>query len=1433
MQRLKLFLLAIAFQAASYSQTVYLRNSPPQSVVVCGATNATPIVINTCTAHGFASGCGTSTTCYCDVWGVSTGTGVSPANGTHECHYVDSTHLSLYDLTNTAIAGTGAYWKGWAGQTGSNVPAQWVSQVTPFTANSGPIGYLDGWTGPTMRRLALTPANGLSSIIVSGGSGGSCASTGCTIAIATSYNPITGQGNFGVAIGYAFSITGTGTVLDTCGSGGGAQSPYTMASVSSSGWVSTSFTCTGLTTGTYTGLNMACGGASTPNDTISGTIDCATVSQLGTTANPRWNGVLYQQTANATATSPQYKYVFDGGQQYPDIGAFAFYGLAVMRFYVDHTPSTGAQWLSQILYALNNVERMSGVTFLYNEASDLVDNAGPYTFEIASLSLLYGAARPYWTASERTTFLNKYFNDLDDPTTTACTKTNVDLSTTSNHNWVLAGGPTTQVKSGTNDSTHVTLNAGDCYVNSIVAMPNLNNGHRGSGGSTYGLVTACAASSGGSQVATIGGGWNGGNPPTLQNLICASPSVCGTYVSGFTSISGTLNQTCALQIPGGTTDAYVLVPLTGTNTIAGGTPFTMYYPGDGFTSAPSTGLSYGAAGGASGWPGSATCMGTVSLGTTIGTTYTVFDSFIVNDTRAGDTTVATFSNTASLSGSVNVGDGIMAYNGWGQLFHPAQLFSMVTMVGSGTCVQTFGGSVSLTAYQACVINSGNGGGTHISASTTTPQMAWRMIKWQAGDCGAIWQTKHTPGNCNNGATPAVYPTFDLPTMDGPSGPIQEGGNLGVGDPSVLIVTDLAVIADDPRASRDLTRNQAWFFDYWFRHYADYLGWPHSGPAYSYDAIVGQFEADQWLLTQSVPGYTPFNFTDPAMGLMFNQTPDLLGGFAGWYAWGGGYGSGNTLGGAQTIGVMFDKAFQSAPQGNTAGYLRHWMEYATSYGSNPSLNTWTSTRGVEDNLTAIALLHTDPNTADVNYTAQPPNYVWNYSDATQCAALSGWPCGQIRGDYMVSRTGWTSLTNSLLSADCRTYAGSYDSPNACSVRFYKAGPLLAADSSSVGTLWGLDSSVLGDAVQFGGRQANYGYEFNASNYGGNESNITYWASANAGALGVQYGDQNGNYAYFCSNTANAYNASLVTIAYSNRCVPHFKKSGHDEIFMTHDDISAVANPTGTAGPGPGISMSMHLQYFQTVGNQASGIQMPGDTIPSGATTCINSSGTQVSCISALNSNRIIMSVESGGRGNSGNPPNETFGLISTAVSPGTIYLNWDCPNTGGLAPSCTQSSTYPGGYGFTDRVEVGAGSSAGTGVTGATWCVIHKVMQSLSDTTFSAAAVQPDANWFGCTATGALSTAVFVQGVGNTLRSSMTSFSVASSLPTDWIFGGLLPGQYIITLGGTPVTGSPFTVGAGDGSIYFSTSTGGTIAMALIDPTNASGTVKASGTVVIH
>lgn len=1387
-----LFLLTVSLCAQT---AVYVRAGGPQQQIVSGATSTSPIMISTVSPHGFSSSCNTTANvCYCAVEGVTMGTGVNHANGVRECVYVDSTHLSLYDTSGTAVNGTGdgAWWNGTTLYPNIVGVAQWVSPLTKYTipANSGPLGFLDGTNGDLTRRVSLGPENGMA---VSSGLYTTGCPSACVIHVATTYDPTASTNRFPVAAGQHFSVTGTGTNLDTCGDGSyasGAQSPYTMASVSSAGWVSNSFTCAGLAGGTvdYTNVNPHCGPAATPNDTIGGTQSCSHVSQMAYRGSPIWEIILTKTSWFTSGTS--YKTTFDGGSATPGNDLFAQYAMAADRFLVDPTNS---QWLSVMLYALNNDFRTGGVGYAVNHSALAAFPNWDYNFTVDTqgMALMYAAVAHsalgnYWASPEQSAFLNRMYNDVDDPTLTACTTTNQDAANQANHLWVLSTG---NLAVGTNDSSHAQLPSSDphystinYYQNTIIMLS--NGGANAYTHATYGLITA----QNNAGVLTVSAWTNSAVTPVLNNV------VSGTYTGGLTC-TGSTGQTVGMSVAGGGGNAQVYATIT-----AGGSPATVgsalsvVIPGSGYSTGSATAYPVN-------YMGSANCTGTATLSITAGTAYTILDTITTNSTTPGEPATISFTKTSSLSGSINAGDGIIGYNGWLNETPLSQSMSYVSAVGSNTL---------------SVIN-----GSSVTASPT-PQVAWRIPQWIAGDCGRNWVSRSNASNAFGGITTLYGPGVggDGSNLSTSNYIVDSAYNGGGAVPTAWMVFDLVAAPDDSRAVRELARTQSYMFDNAWRPIEDYTGRGREGPGYSLDGEIPFIEEFLWPLTQTLSGYPTLHVTSPwaqntAAFVMFAAAPD----YEGNSAWMMGFGGVGYLEypfgpyGLINYSLGLNPTAWWAPQSNLAGWFRNWQEKITP-PHDGTASLWGST---EPDMLALSFLHNDPRIADIDYTQQPHQIATTQTGGSFLPSDTGWP-HWFSGQEVISRTGWTSQNDTQVQFDSGAFTGNgtvYDSPRVGQVSIWATGCLNGADSNPCNANWNGDPSVWSDTFQFGGQQPSRFQEFKSGTPPDvGDTPLTCWASANAGAYGAQYGDSQSRYVIACTETKANYNtANLgISIDHAQRSLVHFKKPGFDQFIFTYDDDALTSGTT---------QMAFHLHFPQNGTTQAGGSGNMG----AGTTTCPGAGG----CTSINTNGRTIQTVEDGF-----GTPARTHGLMVYVTSPNTITVRADCAGmTGG---HCSPGNTYSGGNGYTDRFTIAGGSSVGSNVSSFSAATVRKVMSTLSDTTLTTTDLNPDANWTGVQAVGANSTAVALFARNGVTHSTITPFSLIATGPLQLALVGLTPGNYTLSVGGAQVFSG--AVGAGDTTLYAEATGGGAIFLTsgTTGPTTSSilsGQVTVSGNAVIH
>jgi len=758
---------------------------------------------------------------------------------------------------------------------------------------------------------------------------------------------------------------------------------------------------------------------------------------------------------------------------------------------------------------------------------------------------------------------------------------------------------------------------------------------------------------------------------------------------------------------------------------------------------------------------------------TTGTQYTIYSGGIIGSAADGAVTTITGAGT-TFTTSLHVGDGIFLSNNWpGYASLASAPMSYVTAITDDTHIS--------------VINAVMSG---VGASTTLYQQVWYLPKWKTGDCGRNWAAEHAQGY--PGAEPVIYPADGGAYYLGVVG-IESGGNTSWIYSLGNVVMGLVAAPDDSRAIRDLAIQHSALFDYMMRHYMDYsTGFEHSGASYSKDSIFSNSSYFTWMVTHSIPSYPSMDVTGPwLMGMslenIFTTLPDSGDGNPWIMNWGFNAGL-LTFGGVDDTlmnAMALDPSFMFAPQSNNAKYMRNYLE------NLPSFSRW-GANGMTDYSAGLNFLHNDPRIPSSDYKAQPHQYVFNASSAPACAALTGWPCpATFRGDAMVSRTGFSSPTDTVMLWTAKTFWNDYDGPQNA-VKLYKVGYLLSDDAATVTTAWTSDQSVLGDTPNIGTAPIKFvpGGGDSGNVYGGQPGStpMTRWASGNHGSWNQQYGDQNSNYSYTCDDVSGNYNWTAIgtTPVALLRCVAHFKKAGKDEFVLQMDDYSVTAP----------IPMSYHLHYVQN------GTTHGTPTRTSGITTCPGAGG----CAS-LNANRLIQSVEDGTSW--GTAPAQNFGLMSHFDSPGTITLADDC--VGHASGQCAPGDTYSGGNGYSHRITIAGGSSVGASVTSFTALAEHKIMQNLTDTTLTTTALNPDANWTGVQACGATSCAVFMGSLGGTTHIAMTGFTTTHSGTAQYLFGGLTPGTYSVTINNTPVAGSPFTVSANDNSIEFE-NTAGTVSI---------------------
>jgi len=636
--------------------------------------------------------------------------------------------------------------------------------------------------------------------------------------------------------------------------------------------------------------------------------------------------------------------------------------------------------------------------------------------------------------------------------------------------------------------------------------------------------------------------------------------------------------------------------------------------------------------------------------------------------------------------------------------------------------------------------------------------------WKTGDCGALWLKKHWQGE--SGAQPVYYPPDGSSQgMQGPNPAM--GGNNGFTQYAGYLAMDLAAASDDLRAVRHLAEYQSYWFDYDLRYLLNYdTGFVWSGSYYSYARVMFDGPDAARFLNNGVLGYPSMDLqgnwvTRQAMQKIYAVLPDNAQGAMWPTRWGAQTGDNRVSAGGGSLVNRFvpDGVFALAPASTAARWLKGFLA---------GQGFWTASAFGKAG-TATYLLNLDPRQGSLDYTALPTQYVFRDTSQPTCAALTGWACPpNFAGNAMISRGGWSNANASHLLFEARGYWDDHDVPEAGSVRLYKSGYLLSSDQNPSGAAGETDDPTKIDTVPEIGGAKNL-QPGAAASYAAAVAQMPRWAGQ------LPTGDYRSRYAYAMADLTGMYlpaaNATRV-----NRHVAHFK-GGIEEVIVQYDDIAL-----GVAG-----SIRGQVHYVNN-GEAATGspLFLPAE----GQTTCPGPNG-----CGGLDLDRWILSQQGG------TVPN-TNGLITRIFSPGTVVVRDD-------------GSGYTGANGHTHRISICGGSACGTAVSVTDYMIVHKVSASMSKTTLTAAALNPNANWTGVQTTDKV--AMFARG-GQTYGG--LSFTSTHSGIAQYLIAGLTPGTYNVMVSGIPVLlNAP--VNAGDNTLYFE-SVAGTVVVGT-GPVTISGT----------
>lgn len=1223
----RLILLGLLALPLAAQTTIYARASAPAGAIPISVANGTPPTVATDAPHGLAIGNLVVVSGMCSGTPFAPASGRSPYNGIFLVGSVPTAFTFTLNSNpgNVAIVGNGdsISCKSLPGSTGS---AAFMGKLSSFTLGTGPYGFLDGLNGTYTRKLALTTANGLTSIIVTSG----------VAAVITAYN-------HGISAGDQISITGSSNSNLNTHNGVGAYAPHTVAASPAPTSTTFSFDAPGVPNGTYTGVNLACGPTATPNDLIGGTEDCLVLSQLAYTGNTFWDFIV-AQNASFTASTATYKFPIDGGDFWPGEAStilFLQYGQVAIQFYVDRS-SMGLMAVGA--YIMNHMEHVNGVNWVcdtdYSHCA-LANFEGDADEAYLGASEMAMVWLPYLSSSHRQTFIDKIYNDISQYGVTPADISLQDAGTDKMNRLVNIGGSnpaTGVVVAGT--STSVTLAAGDTapssgYVGNMI-------------GFTY-STTIASITPGAATIINTATPFYGTEAP--YQITLSGISNC-PVLNHFWQIGNGFDQLSSTQIK-------INVDTSGCSSPTGGTVLS-FPSGQTGSTGPFLGLitAYN----------STTKIATVSggfhnalpqggIGTlaapTVAMTYKIYQTITASTITQNTKGVAiTGVNTHFLT-DFSLGDGLFGLNFWGA--DPNGTYGKPQL---GECVLS---PSSIITDDTHLTADCNVPAVYSALSTTVPSLLWVVKAWSTGQGGMNWLSKYWEGSPISAAL--LYP-LNGGTGSTVAGHIAEGANNGILEVNGHVGLAASVVPYDSRALIDLTLFQTYGFDYILRPYLNYVsGNAHSGAQYSGGVLygVGQMINTFQSNLPSFPAIDTTGFFNTAMWHLYSILPDLQNNGAGQLGVPMGFaansGDSQLHPGANTQAYLFDPVFYLHPASDEAKYFHYWLTNATA------INLWTGAEASANYKTPQALILDDPRVGLANYNVQPLQRAMIKGAANgatnNCLSLTGWTCSPAYSSaafYSKSRLpsgslsgSWADRSGTLTYFGVRTWDDDHDQPQNGNTYIFKVGPLLGCDAAAGFLQEGThDNTMLCDLPRVANTGSNLQPGLLATWSAGNPQDgltpLTAWWSGNHGSLDYQYGDQDSKLVVGCTNLQNSYVPG--TLSYATKCVADAKNqtlngASSEQIVFQFYDFSAQAS-------------SAHETHFHVMQNaQSQYLGSFGVQYPEGVTTCPGSGG----CPN-LNTNRVIQSVEDGAVADLN--PARQYGLLTTVLSPGTITLRDDNP-----------------------------------------------------------------------------------------------------------------------------------------------------------------------------
>jgi len=699
-----------------------------------------------------------------------------------------------------------------------------------------------------------------------------------------------------------------------------------------------------------------------------------------------------------------------------------------------------------------------------------------------------------------------------------------------------------------------------------------------------------------------------------------------------------------------------------------------------------------------------------------------------------------------------------------------QVYSMIRSHLSSTEIQNFKDKI---LNDSAYLNNGLGVSENSANPLTTSCTNSNWSTWvdSANYCGLLFDSRYLTFSPNIAPGQEGHYVSDYvalnPTSSGPglSDQWPHTDNLGLSKLANYIIIGLALADDDVRAQVLLTQAYTYYHRWYWAYATSTWTARNSGSRYT-SFNVGTLPAQVAAAVKQSggPDITSGTYLANLMPLTIYQS------LPGWPAsynytdqWGDVYTPDNDeIDWANVLAVplwLYNSSSTFAP------YANYFMNNVMSYTAGEF-------GGESFQVAFLPYLYVDPTFAQTNVSGLPTQFLFRDTDYSNCVATFGstpasgntqnqggnagcYPDSAYSG--AISKSDWTSTATQI------DIQASYNQDNfdhsGCglwgSYHIYRKDYLLAGDGTPTSTApngaahsdctGAISTDIL---IELGGAD-NWNTSSGTVTAGGTGwayATIPRWASTDP------TGDSSSRYMYMLADITPSYTSS-ANASRVQRSLVHFKKASTQDYVVSYDDVALTS----------GTQVQDWMMYWNS---------------PASGTQSINaaaSSRTVVSKNTAVGNFLASSFLPVAG--------SNTIAMIATGVT-GVTNRNYLCPSTTGA--TCNNSAT---------SFEV---------------AVVHKPSTNPSDS-------MPTVSQPTCTGTGGNCTVVDIQdssypkvAVFARQGALLTAASFASTHAgtAQYLIAGLEPSfSYAVTLNGATIAGSPFTVAAGDDTLYFEGSSG--------------------------